>query len=228
MAGFGIKHHGNFKDLTHQIFGRLTVLETVGRQGSNYLWRCQCECGANVIILGCRLSMGRTRSCGCIKTKKPEQFIEDFWSRVNIKESDECWPWMAGASGSNPSYNYGSFWAFERRWCAHQFAAFIVYGNVDKHVCHHCDNPSCVNPTHLFLGTQAENNADCNAKGRRNQEYGEARYNAKLTEENVREIKTAALTRKRGFIISTAKRFGVSKAAIKNILCGLRWKHVQI
>ncbi len=165
---------------------------------------------------------GKLRPRLVARTK--EQSIHVFWSRVDIRGPNECWPWTRGMEGRN----YGSFWANGERWRAHRFAAVLTNGPIPngKDVCHTCDNPPCCNPSHLFYGTPLENMLDCNAKGRRNQERGEQRYCAKLTEDNVREIKRAALTRVRGFGAETARRYGVSKAAINNILRGVRWRHV--
>lgn len=169
---------------------------------------------------------GKKRPCRAARSL--EQVISDFWSKVDIRGDNECWPWKAGLKGRKPPYHYGSFWGNGRRWGAHQFALILTIGQLPEGqgALHHCDNPPCCNPAHLFVGTQADNNADCDAKGRRNMERGEDRYCAKLTEVIVRDIKRAAIGRKRGFIVATARRHGVSKAAIKNILAGLRWKHV--
>lgn len=86
-------------------------------------------------------------------------------------------------------------------------------------VCHKCDIPSCLNPDHLFLGTQIENMADRNAKGRTAR--GEKAGPSKLTEGEVRAIRAAAGPRN---IIG--RRFGVSTATVRNIQIGLTWRHV--
>lgn len=93
------------------------------------------------------------------------------------------------------------------------------------HVLHHCDNPPCVNPAHLFLGTNADNVADKTAKGRGRGGRGEAHRNAKLTADQVREIRELAasgLTQR-----EIAARYGVRHTAIGKILRGERWGHLS-
>jgi hypothetical protein len=93
-------------------------------------------------------------------------------------------------------------------------------------VLHRCDNPACVNPDHLFLGTQAENVADMLAKGRNVVRKGSAQANAKLTEESVAEIKhlfsSSDLTNWR-----ISKMYGVAEVTIRKIRNGETWKHVD-
>ena len=91
-------------------------------------------------------------------------------------------------------------------------------------VCHKCDNTTCVNPDHLFLGTRSENMFDCGRKGRANKK-GSVNGNAKLTEDDVRFIRS--IPRKKYICIDLAKRFGVSKYTIQGIRSGgLSWKGV--
>ena len=91
-------------------------------------------------------------------------------------------------------------------------------------VCHHCDTPLCCNPTHLFLGTRAENNADCVRKGRGSDKRGEKNPKAKLTGKDIkiiRQRREAGATQQ-----ALADRFGVSQNAISQILRGNRWQSV--
>lgn len=97
-----------------------------------------------------------------------------------------------------------------------------VYGSPgDKCVLHKCDNPSCINPDHLFLGTPKENIADMIRKGRANKIGGERHWNAKLTSDAVEEIRNAT-----GRQQSIADKFGISRAQVYRIKRGLRWKCV--
>lgn len=87
-----------------------------------------------------------------------------FWHRVAIGEPDECWPWLAGRS----KFGYGSVFHEGRVVGAHRVVYEWMRGPIPPGycVCHTCDNPPCVNPAHLWLGTKADNLRDMWAKGR--------------------------------------------------------------
>ena len=86
-----------------------------------------------------------------------------FWSKVNKGRS--CWEWTAGKAGKG----YGIFWLDGKHCYAHRVSYEIEVGPIpeDMCVCHTCDNPGCVRPGHLFLGTHKDNQIDCSNKGRK-------------------------------------------------------------
>jgi hypothetical protein len=103
----------------------------------------------------------------------------------------------------------------------------IRYGKLqlDVKVMHRCDNPRCVNPSHLFLGTQQDNVADRQQKGRQARQKGEAHGRAKLTEQQVRELRRsyAGGTCSQEFL---AKEYGVAQSKVSEIVAGKLWSHV--
>lgn len=119
---------------------------------------------------------------------------------------------------------------FERCQRAHRVSYEMSYGPIRDGlwVLHRCDNPPCVRPTHLFLGTRTDNVRDMVAKGRHKTPFaayrGENHPMAKLTEAGVLEIRArAAAGEKRS---SLCEAFGLSQAAIAHAITGRHWKHV--
>lgn len=102
----------------------------------------------------------------------------NFWPKVDVRSENECWNWKAGLNNKS----YGAYNCYGTCHQAHRVAYVICVGEIpdDLKVLHKCDNPKCVNPKHLFLGTQAINVSDMNLKGRNGL--------TKLSEESVRKI----------------------------------------
>lgn len=96
--------------------------------------------------------------------KKP--ITDRFWSKVEIRKDDECWYWQAGKNHGG----YGQFKYKGKTVPAHRVAWILEHDRnfpEGKYACHTCDTPSCVNPKHIWPGTQAENMQDAVSKGRK-------------------------------------------------------------
>lgn len=149
---------------------------------------------------------------------------ERFWSKVKRAGVDECWEWQA----SRRRRGYGQIGARGRTSAAaHRVAWELTHGPIPDGlwVLHRCDNPPCVNPAHLFLGTAQDNVADMNAKGRANHVRGERARGARLTEDQVRCAR--ALRRAGAGVRALERAFEVSHGAMMQLLNGSTWTHVQ-
>jgi len=144
--------------------------------------------------------------------------VKSFWKRV--QKSDGCWLWLGGRKGSG----YGVLTVDRRHVVASRFSWELHFGAVPEGrlVCHRCDNRLCVRPDHLFIGTEADNSADMLAKGRHRTARGEAAAAAKLTEQQVIEIRRRAADGQSQRRIS--KDFGINNGHVSKIVRGLVWK----
>ena len=143
----------------------------------------------------------------------------EFMRRID-RQPNGCWLW----TGTVDSRGYGSFFLRGRNFRATRVSmALAGFDPGSLYACHHCDTPLCVNPDHLFPGTQVDNMADCVAKGRK--ERGSAAANAKLTEAQVLEIRRRYATYER--LTDLAEAYGVSPRTVSDIVRGLTWAHVE-
>ena len=125
--------------------------------------------------------------------------------------------------GGKNDRGYGQFKVGGKAVGAHRFSYELNIGPTDGMcVCHSCDNPACVNPAHLWLGTKSDNNQDMYAKGRGDKALGMANASAKLTDDDVRKIRGDL--RKYSDI---AEDYGVTPLTIGNIRRGVYWKHIE-
>ena len=153
------------------------------------------------------------------------QIDKTFWNKVEVRGPDECWPWQAASTTKGYGiYTRGKLG--KRRVYAHRYAYEMLVGPIpDGMFCmHKCDNPSCVNPKHLTVGTCSDNLRDMVMKGRSSR--GEKRWCAKLTEDDVRAIRTRYATGKVS-TYSLAGEYGASQSAIQLVVHHKTWKHVE-
>lgn len=163
----------------------------------------------------CRLGMDWARSIeGMFAFKK------NFWSLVNVGQPKDCWPYK----GHKDKKGYGHLnikWASR---LAHRMAYAVAHNEdvpSDMLVCHHCDNPPCCNPRHLFVGTQKDNMADCSAKKRTSTRYtvrGQTHPKSKIPQSHVRAIYDSKIP-----VWKLAEAYGVTPTAIRNIKNGSAW-----
>jgi len=171
----------------------------------------------------CMVSFGTTHHKGGDDTMKVSlELVERFHEKWVLNKETGCWEWIASLAGRG----YGQIKCPGERQniYAHRLSWRIHFGEIPEgmYVCHACDNPKCVRPSHLFLGTSEDNHRDMKAKDRHLR--GSRNAVAKLTEEKVRQIhRLAQQGVSQG---SIAKAFKVRQSTIWKILHGLRWEHV--
>jgi hypothetical protein len=149
--------------------------------------------------------------------------IDRFWGRVEVAEDDQCWEW----TGQKTVRGYGQFWFKDGNVRAHRFSYLLKYGFIysDLICMHVCDNPGCVNPSHLKLGTIRDNTQDMIQKNR-DKIRGSKNNCAKLTELEVIEIRNLYLD-KSNTVKSIAEKYNFSFGGIKKIVLGEIWRYVD-
>lgn len=187
-------------------------------------------CGAPFYSKPARLHIAKFCSVSCKaesqRKKHPTQDdLDRFYSRIDdMSDPDKCWNWTGGNV-----QGYGTL-----AWPGHKHKARatrvmweLVHGSPPNgFVCHRCDNPSCVNPRHLFVGDQSINMADA-AKKRRTA-HGARNGMAKLSADDVRAIRRLYLPRHSDRGASPlAKKYGVSAETISNIVHRRRWRDID-
>ncbi len=158
----------------------------------------------------------------------PEDRLAAFWAKVNKDgpvarpELTNCWVWTGATTKG-----YGMvLWEGRRPSYAHRLSWVFANGPTRSlYVLHRCDNPPCVRPDHLFLGTNADNVADKMLKGRNRPAFGVNCHSHKLTVAEVKEIRWRYAT---GNISQNAlgREFGVNQSSISAIIRGFKWKQV--
>lgn len=143
---------------------------------------------------------------------------ERFWSKVVVPENEnDCWLWLA----AKDRRGYGAIGSGNRVLKAHRVSWELHHGNIPDNllVCHRCDNPGCCNPKHLFLGTQADNMADCSAKGRWRGPHPQI-----LTAADIPVIRQAYVNGET--YASIGERYDVHLAVIHCAVRRITWKHI--
>lgn len=150
-----------------------------------------------------------------------------FWSKVNKNGptilDTPCWEWEARRSKAG----YGQLWVESGPESAHRVSYKLSVGLIPEgiNVLHRCDNKKCVNPDHLFLGTRQDNMDDMSKKGRKAVFVGGKNPVSKLTEKQVREIRTLYATGCYSYTM-IAQKFTVSPSLIGLVVRKVNWKHV--
>ena len=154
--------------------------------------------------------------------------LTDFWNLVDkTTNPNGCWEWQ----GPRQSSKQGSLWhgifslsAVASTKLTHRLSWIIHFGQIPKNQCvlHKCDNPACVNPSHLFLGTQIDNVNDMMQKGRHADQKGIKSVHAKLTENDVKWIRANSNLNSKDL----GAKFGVSGASINDVKKYRSWTHI--
>lgn len=152
-----------------------------------------------------------------------------FWAKVDKRgpvirpDLGRCWLWTSAKNAAG----YGRFKFQSKQDYAHRVAYTLTYGLIDDglFICHRCDNPSCVNPTHLFAAPAKENSLDRDLKGRGILPGAGIQHpSALFSESDIREIRRR---RKEGeTCISIANSYGVARTTISGICTRQKWAHV--
>lgn len=155
-----------------------------------------------------------------VRTHTEATLLATFWEQVE-KLPSGCWMWTGYAKNG-----YGAISFRDRMLGCHRLSWELHFGPIPEGlmVLHHCDRRRCVNPGHLFVGTGSDNMRDKEQKGRGNHSIGETRPTAKLTEQDVAEIRRLRLSGWKGSEL--AEKFPCSAAQLLRVARGVAWKHV--
>lgn len=145
---------------------------------------------------------------------------ERFWSKVDKGEEDECWEWLAGCRGDG----YGAFWYQGSQKAAHRMVYIFSEEEVgNQWVLHHCDNKTCVNPSHLYLGDRQDNTEDAIERDRAGAiTRGEGSPHAKLQRDQVEDIRDK-YDGEDVILEDLADEYNVTISAIDRIVRGETW-----
>jgi hypothetical protein len=144
--------------------------------------------------------------------------LQRFMAKVSITPKTDCWLWQATKNKDGYGH-FGVAASLPRKAHRVSYEMFCEEIPAGKIICHRCDNPSCVNPDHLFVGSHADNSRDRDDKGR--QALGRRNGKSRLSEDDIPEIRASSLSER-----ATAKQFGVHRGTVNAIKSGRTWSHV--
>lgn len=157
----------------------------------------------------------------CNQCRAPLDEHDRFWQKVD-KSENGCWEWTAALCFQG---NYGVYRHQGKAQRAHRVSWTLHHGSIPEgfEVCHKCDNPRCIRPDHLFLGTHQDNMQDMSRKGRARPPRGENSWSSKLTNKDVARIRRRY---KSGKVSQTdlAKEYNLHASQISRIISGRKWK----
>ena len=185
---------------------------------------CKCVCGKEKMIIKSNLINGRSKSCGCWESKliNYDKRKMDLIKKNILIDENGCWIWRKGKDLGG----YGICGYKKKSVRVHRLVYKLFIGEFDQKffVCHTCDNPSCCNPKHLWLGSALENSHDALKKGRLADNPLPPSPTIKMTENQVKEIREKY---KNGIRPSRLeKEYGLSKTGIYNITHFRSWKNI--
>lgn len=165
-------------------------------------------------------NLSKLRAVIMLDKLKVNREVKNIWDKVYVKRENECWEWL----GDKDKHGYGRITYEGKRQLVTRVLWKLMNDLIPDGmcICHTCDNPSCLNPKHLFLGSHHDNMVDMKKKGRGRGKimYGVDNPKTKLTEVQIREIRKRRNNGERG--IDLAKEFGVTPTLICSIFKGRR------
>lgn len=159
------------------------------------------------------------------KMNWPQDVVDRFWNKVRFPENvDDCWEWTAYKNRSG----YGVFIINNKTFSTHRLSWMFYNGPIDadKLVCHKCDNRSCVNPNHLFIGTYKDNTQDMINKNRQKPPLGQKNAFSTLLNSQVIEILNNVINGKYNSVSEISDHYNVGLDCIYQIFKEINWKHI--
>lgn len=208
-----------------KVIARLKAEWAPTEQGKH---RCQCGCNRIIVIRWHHYYEGIPQYLPGHRhpSKRRKDPVQRFWTKVHKGKGDDCWIWV----GVSWNRGYGRFYLRDNHAvAAHRFSYELHNGPVPPGlvVLHKCDNPECVRPDHLTVGTQADNVRDRDQKGRTARGHGKSKT---FVQEQIVSMRNRFWgvdgLRVRGSVL--AREYGVSTTAVYAICYGRAWKHIPL